>query len=431
MFKRSLFRSFIAAICFFWIYSGFSAAETLEEAWKTALSADKRIIASRNYTEANRLNLSSALAVRLPSLSLESGYSILNNDPGALFHVPGSTPLEIHTAEDKSLSFSVSITVPLFSSGRITSGIDTAAAVLNTSVHDETKTSLDVKLDVAEAYVNVLRAKSLVAVAEGNVGSLESHAKDVANFYDQGVVTKNDLLASQVALADARQRLIQTLNTLDIAYASYNRLMDRSLDHRVTLEDLSAEHFNPDINEMTSKALQNRPELSSLDEQVRALQHQASGIRASSGPQIAVSSTYSYQQNKYQLYEDVWSATFGLTWNIFDGGISRYNSGHLLQKAEALKNLRANTASMISLWVRQACLEIDVTHRRIEVSRDAMKQSEENLRVVKDRYREGVGINTEVLDAESLRIKSYSNFYNAVYDAVLAALRLKYVTGNL
>ena len=45
-----------------------------------------------------------------------------------------------------------------------------------------------------------------------------------------------------------------------------------------------------------------------------------------------------------------------------------------------------------------------------------MEQAEENWRVVRDRYRNGEGTNTEVLDAEVLRSQSRSNFDNADFD---------------
>ena len=86
---------------------------------------------------------------------------------------------------------------------------------------------------------------------------------------------------------------------------------------------------------------------------------------------------------------------------------------------------------MIALQVRQAWLDLDETLKRIQVTHDALAQAEENLRVTSDRYREGVGTNTEVLDAETLRTRSHSNYYNAVYDAVLARIRLQYAAGEL
>lgn len=406
-------------------------AETLEDAWKIALSVDNRLQASRKNIESNKQTLLAAKAARLPSLNLESGYTILNNTPAALIESPSSPVREFPMSEDKSLSYKTTLTFPIFTSGHISNGINAASSGLNTSIQDERKTVLDVKLNVAEAYITSLRAKRWVEVAESNTANLLSHAKDVTNLYEQGIVTKNDLLASQVALADARQRSIQALNNLNLAHASYNRLLGRPLDQEVNIDDLSAEPVRTDQKDLTEKALKNRPELFSISEQAQSLQYQAAGIRSTTMPQLALSGAYSYQQNKYQVYEDVWSATLGLKWDIFDGGISRHNANALLQKAEVLNNLRADTASIISLQVHQACLDIDETFKRIEVTREAVTQSEENLKVAKDRYREGVGTNTEVLDAETLRTKSYSNYYNAVYDAVMAKTRLKYAVGEL
>jgi outer membrane protein TolC len=207
--------------------------------------------------------------------------------------------------------------------------------------------------------------------------------------------------------------------------------LGRPLDNSVVIDDLSAEPAPLDLNDLTSRALSKRPELISLSEQSSALQHQAAGLRSAIWPQIAVSGGYSYTQNKYQMFEDVWSATIGLKWDIFDGGIARNNANAVLQKAEALNSIRSDTASVISLQVRQACLDIEETQKRIPVTRDALAQSEENLRVARDRYREGVGTNTEVLDAETLRSRSYSNYYNAVYDAVIAKIRLQFAIGEL
>ena len=420
-------------IIFLILLAGFSDAhaETLEDAWSIALAYDHRLQASRRNVDSSRQTLSAAESARFPALSFESGYTILNNAPAARLDEPMAVLDRIPTGEDKSLSYKTSVTLPLFTSGRISKGIDAALSSLNTSIQDEMKTILDLKLNVADAYISVLRVKRLVDVAETNVSSLVAYARDVTNFYEQGVVTKNDMLAAQVSLADARQRLTQALNSLNITNASYNRLLGRSLDQHIDIEDLSAGPVKTDFQDLESKALGKRPELISLSEQALSLQHQASGIRSSTMPQFAFSGGYSFAQNKYQVHEDVWSPTFGLRWDIFDGGISRHNANALLQKAEAITEVRKDTASLISLQVRQASLDVDEAYKRIDVTREAVSQSEENLKVAKDRYREGVGTNTEVLDAETLRTKSHSNYYNAVYDAVLANIRLKYVTGEL
>ena len=64
-------------------------------------------------------------------------------------------------------------------------------------------------------------------------------------------------------------------------------------------------------------------------------------------------------------------------------------------------------------------------------NRAAIVQGDENLRVARNRYLQQRGTNTEVLDAENLRIQAYDNFYNATYDAVLADIELLRAIGDL
>ncbi len=349
-------------------------AETLEDAWKTALTADQRLQASHKNVESSRQTLSAATAERLPALAIECGYTVLNHAPAASINNPQFPIKQFPTAEDKSLSYKTMLSIPLFTSGRISNGIDAARSGLNTAVQDEIKTVLDVKLSVADAYIGILRAKRGVEVADSNVATLSAHAKDVSNFYEQGMITKNDLLASQVSLADARQRLTQSLNTLNIANASYNRLVGRPLDQKVNIDDLSAEPVKPNIEDLTSKALTTRPELIALSEQAQALRFQAAGLSSSTWPQLALSGGFNYQQNKYQVFQDLWSATLGLKWDIFDGGVARHNANALIQKAGSLINLRNDAESIIALQVRQAYLDVEETHKRIDVTRDAVAQ---------------------------------------------------------
>jgi outer membrane protein len=427
-----VFSKLILPLIFFTLYAAPPAfAESVEDAWKIALSVDYRLQASRMDIESMKQSLEAAKSARYPSVNIESGYTILNEAPGAIVSIPNIPAKQMTMSEDKSLSFKTMITLPIFTGGRIAQGIEAARSGLQGSVQDDIKTALDIKMNVTEAYAGVLRAVRWVEVAESNVASLSAYVKDVANFYEQGMITKNELLASKVSLADASQRLIQAGNNLEIARAAYNRSLGRPLDQEVKIDDISAETVQLNLEALTAQALSKRPELASFSEQEQSVRHQAASVRASSCPQIALSSGYAYQQNKYQVYEDLWSATLGLKWEIFDGGIAKHNANALLRKAEAIGKLRDDTASVIALQVRKASLEVGETLKRIDVAKEAITQADENLRVTKDRYREGVGTNTEVLDAETLRVRSYTNYYNSVYDAVIAKFRLKYAVGDL
>ena len=100
-----------------------------------------------------------------------------------------------------------------------------AACQENAASWNSKRTALDVKLEVATAYTTVLRAMHAVEVAASTVASLAAHEKVVATMLNQGSVPKNDLLAAQVSLADARQQEIRARNQLAVAKAAYNRLV--------------------------------------------------------------------------------------------------------------------------------------------------------------------------------------------------------------
>ena len=68
---------------------------------------------------------------------------------------------------------------------------------------------------------------------------------------------------------------------------------------------------------------------------------------------------------------------------------------------------------------------------RVPLTREAVEQAEENLRVGRELYGVGLATNTVVLDAEALRLSAVSNHDNAVLDVALGNLRLKRAIGEL
>lgn len=406
-------------------------AETLDQAWQAALAADRRVRAAGRLAQSAEENLAVAQGARLPRLSLEGGYTALDNAPAMVAIFPPFPPQRLTLGPDQYYSYQGTLSVPLYTSGRLTRGMDAARAGVNAARQDEARSVLDLKLRVGELYVAVLRAQRGVEVAESQVQSLDAHAQDVGNRFHQGLVAKNDLLAAQVALADARQRAIQAQSALDLARAGYNRQMGRALDAPVTLDELEPPPMDADPAALTARALRQRPELAGLQAQSASLREQAASERAASQPQLFLSAGYKYQENQYQLYPGVWSAMLGLRWDLFDGGIARHQAGATLERAEATQQQHDDVASLIALQVRQATLSVAETRARVTVGRDALAQSEENLNVARSRYRAGLATNTVVLDAETQRTQAYTNYYNALYDAVLASLQLRYAVGDL
>lgn len=412
-----------------------AVAEDLEAAWQAALANDLGLQASQSEISAAEAGLAAAKASRLPTVSANALVSRFDDTPAFDFSgagVPATLPLFGNATMEMA---DARVTLPLYTGGMVSRGIDAAEAMLSAQQYQSAVGEQQVKLSVARRYIDVLRAQSALKVADSTTASLRAHLADVQSMFESGAVARNDYLAAAVSLADSEQRLLQAQNGLDIANAAYNRALGRSLDSPVNLDEQLPNvdaSINPDsLESLTALALANRDELGGLQAAADAYQSQSDATRGETRPQLAMTGGYVSLPNDFLNQDDYWMIGIGVKWDLFDGGQSRNKANALQYKARAVTQQRSNLQSMIELEVRQAWLRLKETRERTSISEQAVAQAEENLRVVRDRYRNGEGTNTEVLDAEALRSRSHSNFDNATLDARLALYELARGVGRL
>jgi outer membrane protein TolC len=409
-------------------------AETLQDAWERASQHDQGLAAVRSDAEAAQLDAAAARAQRMPTLAVGGAYTWLNDSPAFDFSFTGlpivAPPL---FSGDDFAQRSATLSVPVFTGGRITSSIAAAEAQGRGAGAQLTGAEQDLRLAVAETYVGVLRARRASAVADSNVRTLEALVSDVSAMFERELVPKNDLLAVQVALADARQNRLRAANAAEIALAAYNRRLGEPLDRPVDLEEtLPAPAELPgELAALVALAGERRTELEALGEQAKAYGQMAKAERARLLPQVSVSGGYNYLENQFLDEESVAMAGVGVQWALFDGGQARKRAAAMDRSRRATEERRADVESLIMLQVRQAWLGVDETQQRVRVTADAVEQAEENLRIARERYGAGLGTQTQLLEAETLRVQALTNRDDAVLDAGLARLRLARAVGSL
>jgi outer membrane protein TolC len=191
----------------------------------------------------------------------------------------------------------------------------------------------------------------------------------------------------------------------------------RSLDAPVAVEPIAAPFAavpaTATLNDLVANARASRAELASLDSAASAWTARAAATQAGRRPQLMFSGGYTHLDNEVLNRRDYWSVALGL------------------READAATAERSDRARAIELEVTTAWHLRNAARARIDVAASAVQQAEENLRVVRDRYRNGEGTNTESLSAEALRTLSLGNLDSARYDAILAELRLAHAAGRL
>jgi outer membrane protein TolC len=411
-----------------------AGAESLSDAWAMALRSDGTLAAARSDREAAEADQSAALRQRWPALDLNGAYTQFEHAPSLDIATPaGQLQAPIWRHDGYALA-GADLSVPIWTSGKISGAIGAAAAGARGANAQEVRSTADLKLAVAESYVAVFRARRALNVAESNVASLKAHADDVQVMYDKQAVAQSDVLAAQVALANATQQRLRAANALRLATAAYNRWVGQSLDRAPDLDEPSAtpstEASEP-LDQLIAQAIEHRPELAAVSAQQEGLEQAARSERAQGLPQVVVHAGYNHLDNQILDRENFASIGIGFQWRLFDSGQLQARTSALRSRARAAEQRLADLRSVVRLDVETAFYNREEATARIHAASAAVALAEENVRIAKELYGSGLGTNNQVLDAETLRVVAITNRDDASFDVLIAEYRLQRAIGAL
>jgi len=410
-------------------------AESLTDAWVMAMQSDGNLAAAHSEREAAEADQSAALRQRLPALDLNGTYTQLDQSPIIDIATPtGQFQSPKIWKHDAYTMGGANASLPVWTSGRLSGAIGAAAAGARGASAQEMRGGAELKLAVAESYVTVFRARRALQVAESSVASLTAHAHDVQSMYEKEAVTQSDLLAAQVALANATQQRLHAANAQHLAIAAYNRWVGQPLDRIPDLEEPAAGPSvaaGEPLDQLIAHALENRPELAATTALQDKLEQSARSERAASLPQVALQAGYNHFDNAILNRENFASVGVAFQWRLFDSGQIRERTAALRSRARAAKQQLANQKSVVALEVETAVLNREEAAARIHAAAAAVIQAQDNLRIAEELYRSGLGTNTQVLDAETLRVSALTNRDDAQFDLLLSGYRIQKAIGDL
>jgi len=413
------------------------SAESLQQAWDIALQRDHTLTASQYKQQAAQHQVSAAQANYFPKVALETGYLRTEYEPAAKLNIPALPFLKgvaLPFAQDSAYYGGVTVSAPIFTSGKISSGVAAAKAMAEATEAHTNLTRSELKLAIAQSYIAVLRAEHAVTVTTSYINAVKRHETDVQELFDHGYAAKHDLLATQVALANAQQMGLQANNALDLARAAYNRWMGRPYEQVVQIQDIvipAGIENTSNLGSLLTSANEQRQELQELSKQSEAYKSQAASVRAGHLPQIGISGGYSKLENKYLAEDKGWWVGVVMKWDLFDGGLIRQQASAFAANAQAVSEMEQDTRERIALQVRQSWLSHQEANARMQLVNKAVEQADESLALARERYRSGLAPNSEVLDAETSRLQAYSNRDNAIYDRELSRIQLQHAAGSL
>jgi TolC family type I secretion outer membrane protein len=403
---------------------------SLEDAIKTALERNQdALIAQQRVIEAQKA-LAEARAAFLPTVDAFAQYRRIDKSPS--IEVPMFGQVSFGPTESYQAGFAGK--QPLFTSGKLYNAYRMAEAGRRASEHEFDAVRNELIFRVQEAYYSILLTQEYVEVAEMSVKLLEAHLADVQRFLDSGLVARVDLLRTEVQKAVAEQRLNTARNAIDLAKSAFNNLLDRNLELPVVVEDvLRYEPKVVSLEETTARAIDQRPELKALQAAVEMALRNVRLAQSDYLPTIAAQGTYDWEKGtQLEIIGEDWHWTIGLSGSmpLWNWGATHARVVQARAKLEVAKLSLEKAKNGVALEVRQAFLKIGEAEKNVGVSEKAVASAQESYRTTKERYREGVGTNTDVLDAETALVGAQANRHQALYDYAVAVARLEKAIGT-
>lgn len=334
-----------------------------------------------------------------------------------------------------SHSNSVTASLPIYTGGSLSGNMITKKANYQVSVAGMQKAYNDMHYEVTTAYYDCLLTQDLAKVAQESVNSLSEHLRHVQDSYDVGVVAKVDVLRSEVELADAEQNLIKADNAMKVAQHNLNKIIGLPLETELNLTDtLQFAPYEHELEYCLNYAEANRPELEQAKQKVRAAKGGVRVARSGYMPQISINASDEWTNNdKHKGWpgnqDENWGVGATATWKVFDSGVTLSNIHAAEARTRAAKESLRDTENSVMLDVRNIYYNMHEAERRIHTADVVVARAQEDYDIAQLRYQNGVGTNTDVLDAQVALNQAKTNYIQACYDFSTSKIALDNAIG--
>jgi outer membrane protein TolC len=126
-----------------------------------------------------------------------------------------------------------------------------------------------------------------------------------------------------------------------------------------------------------------------------------------------------------------WLGGIEVQFDLFQGGAKRAELSRERALEEKVTAMKQVASDGVRLEVRRAYYNLDSARQEVEVTRTAIAQAQESLRINQDRYESGLTTITDLLGAEEATRRSQADYWEAVYRFHTSYANLELAGGTL
>ncbi|HTS10903.1 MAG TPA: TolC family protein [Candidatus Limnocylindrales bacterium] len=293
-------------------------------------------------------------------------------------------------------------------------------------------TRADVLLAVDQAYFAVLKAQTLLTVAQETVKERQLVSDQVTTEANNKLKSGLDVSFANVDLQQAQLLLIQTENDLQASFADLSTALGYSDQRTFQLEEEPLPAEPPgDWQQMVQQALRDRPELISQRLDVGSAQSYATAERDLWMPTISAAGaaglTPVHQDDS--LAPRYAAAGFNVNIPIFNGHLFGALRGEANAEERAQEQYLRDLQNRIVRDVRTAWLNANSAYQRLSVTKELLDDAQKALDLAQARYKLGLSSIVELSQAQLNETQAEIANASAKYDYQTQIATLNYQIG--
>ncbi|OGU77371.1 MAG: hypothetical protein A2279_02525 [Stygiobacter sp. RIFOXYA12_FULL_38_9] len=414
---------------------------TLKESLEIGLQNSKDLKISRsklNYADSKLTEINSQF---LPQFKLFGNYTKLSdNIPPFEVTMPFSlNPIRISEPILNNYTFKFGFSQPLFTGFKLLSLRSSAKLNLSASEQDYSKEGNEAAFNIYSTYWNYYKADEIKKVIAQSIQQMEEHLKDTKSFFENGLISKNDMLKLEVQYSNTKLMLIEAENNLELARIGFNKAIgiDLTSQTKVAASEQSFNYEKYQLADMIDEAVNNRKELKSLKYRFEASKEGVSAAQSNWLPSIYLTGNYYYSNPnpRFQPAKDEfnsnWDVGVTLSWDVWNWGLTSSQVSQAEQTKIQLETSLDQLKENIQIEVYSNYLNLIKTEEKVKVNKEALDQSIENYRITSEKYNTQLATSTDLIDAETLKLQAETNLKTAEVDFQIAKVKLERSLGRV
>lgn len=325
------------------------------------------------------------------------------------------------------------LSMPIFSGFKLKNSIAASENLYKAETENAGHTKEETAMKVVTYYADLYKAQKSVELFKESLKSSQQRVTDFTAMEKNGIIARNDLLKAQLQASKIQLSLDDAEKNVRLINFYLVTLLKLSPE---TLIVVSEDNIGHDIFAFGVKneadALENRKDLKALDYLNKASEANIKVAKAGYFPSLSLSGGYiAADLDNIVRVENAMNVGIGLSYNLS----SIFKNGKEVKaaksRAEEVRHQQAMLVDEIKTEVVQAREGYELSLKQDKVYSEAVAQADENYRIVKDKYDNGLSDTNDLLEADVEDLGAKINQAYAKANVVLKYYELLESAGQL